>query len=82
MASRGLSPSIMLRQIMGQFGSTAPDRQTLVRYFSEAFCFTEGQAHPIFGWFPDGTGRLKDTDLDHVLGKRIEQTRGAWELAS
>jgi hypothetical protein len=52
----------------------------MVRYFSEAFRFTEGQAYTIFGWLPDGTGKLADSTLDYLLSKRIQQTRGEWDI--
>jgi hypothetical protein len=72
----------MLRAIISQSGSPALDRQALVRCFSEAFCLSEGQAYSIFGWFPDGTGKLADAELDYLLAKKIEQTRQEWALAS
>jgi hypothetical protein len=56
-----------------------PDRQLLARYFTEAFCFTEGQAYPIFGWLPDNSGQLNDDDLDYVMAKRIRLTQSEWE---
>ncbi len=58
------------------------DRNLLVQYFSEAFCFSDGQAYPIFGWLPDGTGELKDSDIDDLLTRRINQARSNWEKAS
>jgi hypothetical protein len=79
MARRGTAPSQMLRELISSLAAETPDRQALVRYFTEAFCFTEGQAYPIFGWLPDGTGQLKDVDLDYLLAKRIGQTRAAWD---
>jgi hypothetical protein len=60
----------------------AVDRNLLVQYFSEAFCFADGEAYPIFGWLPDGTGELKDGDLDRLLTKRIQRTRSEWDNAN
>jgi hypothetical protein len=54
------------------------DRNLLVQYFSGAFCFSDGQAYPIFGWSPDGTGELNDADIDKLLAKRIQQTQSQW----
>jgi len=79
MARRGELPSAMLRAVAAQLGPETADRPLLVRYFSTAFCFTEGQAYKIFGWFPDGTGALSDADIDRLLFKRIEEARNAWD---
>jgi hypothetical protein len=78
MARRGEQPSVMLRALVAELGPEAADRPLLVRYFSTAFYFTEGQGYKIFGWFPDGTGALKDSDIDSLLSKRIQETRTAW----
>ncbi len=84
MARQGNKPSEMLRTLHSRSeGAGEPvDRNLLVQYFSEAFCFSDGQAYPIFGWLPDGTGELKDPDVDYLLARRIEQARGDWEKAS
>jgi len=82
MARQGNSPSEM-RTLLARSKSAGGyvDRNLLVQYFSEAFCLLDGQAYPIFGWLPDGTGELKDADLDYLLARRIEQARGDWEKA-
>jgi hypothetical protein len=69
----------MLREIIARLAPESPNRQSLVRYFTEAFCFGDGQAYPIFGWMPDGSGQLQDSDLDYLLAKRIAQTRHDWD---
>jgi hypothetical protein len=79
MARRGEQPSVMLRALVAQLGPETADRPLLVRYFSEAFRFTEGQAYKIFSWFPDGTGALQDAGLDSLLVKRIQETRAEWD---
>jgi hypothetical protein len=79
LALRGGSPSEMLRTILSQSHSGAIDLNSLVQYFSEAFCFSDGQAFPIFGWLPDGTGSLKDSEIDYLMTRRIQQTRAEWE---
>lgn len=81
MAQRWDRPSQMLHELISRSAPEAADQQLLVRYFSEAFCFTEGQAYTIFGWLPDGTGKLPDSTLDHLLSRRIQQTRSEWETA-
>lgn len=79
MARSGERPSAMLRTVVARLGPETADRPLLVRYFSAAFCFTEGQGYKIFGWFPDGTGALKDSGVDQLLSERIQQTRVAWD---
>jgi hypothetical protein len=72
MARQGERPSVMLRELVAQLRPETADRPLLVRYFSTAFCLTEGQGYKIFGWFPDGTGPLQDADLDNLLMTRIQ----------
>lgn len=79
MARGGSRPSNMLREIVAAVAPEQADQQLLVRYFTEAFRFTEGQAYTIFGWLPDGTGQLSDATLDHLLSRRIEQSRAEWD---
>jgi hypothetical protein len=79
MARSGEQPSAMLRTMVAQLGPESADRPLLVRYFSTAFCFTEGQAYKIFGWFPDGTGALQDSGIDALLLQRIHEARGEWD---
>jgi len=79
MARRAEQPSTMLRETVAELGAEKADRPLLVRYFSTAFCFTEGQAYKIFGWFPDGTGALQDSGIDSLLFERIQETRVEWD---
>jgi len=79
MARRNERPSVLLRELVARLGPDTADRPLLVRYFSAAFHFSEGQGYKIFGWFPDGTGALKDADIDNLLSRRIEQTRAEWD---
>lgn len=69
----------MLRAVVAELGPETVDRQLLVRYFSAAFCFTEGQGYKIFGWFPDGSGALRDSGIDTLLFKRIQENRPEWD---
>jgi len=69
----------MLRTVVSQLGVEKAERPILVRYFSTAFCFADGQAYKIFGWFPDGSGALQDSALDDLLAERIAQTREKWD---
>ena len=79
MARRMEQPSVMLRAIVAQLGAEAADRPLLVRYFSTAFCFAEGQGYKIFSWFPDGTGALKDSGIDRLLFQKIQETKSEWD---
>src|SRR5258708_1684523 len=82
MAVDGGKPSEMVRMLLSR-GEITPidgmiDRNLLVQYFTEAFCFTDGQAYGLFGWLPNGSGELKDADIDYLLTKRIQQTKTQW----
>ena len=79
LAREGVSPSQMLREIVNRVGIERADRQFLVRVVSAAFRFAEGEGYVIFGWLPDGTGELSDTQLDYHLTKRIQSTRSLWD---
>jgi hypothetical protein len=78
-ARQGQQPSTLLRTLIAELGPDRGDRPLWVRYFSEAFCFINGQGYKIFGWFPDGTGALADAALDSLLAARIQETRAAWD---
>jgi hypothetical protein len=78
-AREGVSPSRMLREVVRQLGQDLADRPFLVRLLSTAFQFEEGEGHVIFGWLPDGTGELNDTQIDYHLSKRIQATRPRWD---
>ncbi len=78
-ARDGVAPSGMLREVVALVGQDRADRQFLVRLFSEAFRFTDGEGQVIFGWRPDGSGFLTDTQLDGHLGKRIHAARARWD---
>jgi hypothetical protein len=78
-ARQGQQPSAMLRTLIAQLGPEREERPLWVRYFSEAFCPTNGQGYKIFGWFPDETGALTDAALDSLLAARVQETRAAWD---
>jgi hypothetical protein len=79
MARKREQPSTMLRAVVAELGAETADRPLLVRYFSIAFCFTEGQGYKIFGWFPDGTGALNDSGINALLTERILETQTEWD---
>jgi hypothetical protein len=78
MAGQQAAPSAMLRVLVARTWPAREvgpvDRNLLVQYFCEAFGLEDGQAYPIFGWSPDGDGRLTDADLDVLLTKRMERS--------
>ena len=81
LARRGVLPSAILREILPFVSLQEPDRRIhLVRYFKQAFCLPESPM-AIFGWNPDGSGELKDADLDRLLTKRMTQTLPKWNVA-
>jgi hypothetical protein len=79
MARKGDRPSVILREIITQLSPANADQFVLIRYFAEAFSFKDGQGHPVHGWFPDGSGELKDADIDRIMSKRIQQNRPQWD---
>ncbi len=78
-ARQGKQASFMLRALIAELGTEGEERPLWVRYFSEAFCFTNGQGYKIFGWSPNGTGALADAALDSLLAARIKETRVLWD---
>ena len=82
MAWNGCKPSEMLRKIITYYPSEMLERSVFARYFKEAFCFLEGEHSPLHGWRPDGTGELKDADIDYLMTKRIRDNKNVWEKAS
>jgi hypothetical protein len=85
MAHEGVLPSQMLRLLISHLADQAiqgmVDRVLLVQHFNEAFYFDDGEAYPIFGWAPDGSGELQDERIDYLLSKRIEKTKPAWDAS-
>ena len=78
-ARKGERPSVMLRSLIAQLEPATTERPLLVRYFSTAFAFQDGQGYKIFGWFPDGSGALSDLGIDGLLFQRIQETRPEWD---
>lgn len=81
MALAGRDPSEMLRTIIRYHTDEALDRNIFYQYFAEAFCFSEGEASPLFGWLPDGTGELQDSNIDYLMTKRIRKNKDVWRDA-
>ena len=81
MAANGSKPSDLLRLILSHHPDDPLARHLFYQYFTEAFCFSEGEASPLYGWLPDGTGELKDANIDYLMTRRIQKNRSAWEPA-
>jgi hypothetical protein len=82
MAKDGSLPSSLFREVITRCAPESVDQQRVIRYFSEAFLFREGEAYTIIGWLPDGLGKLPDSTLEYHLAKRINKTRSAWDDSS
>ncbi|MBY0459076.1 MAG: hypothetical protein K2V38_17205 [Gemmataceae bacterium] len=80
LARESVAPSQMLREVVRRAGPDRADRQFLVRVVSAAFRFVEGEGYVVFGWLPDGTGGLSDSQLDYHLSKRIRAARPLWDI--
>ena len=80
-AGAGMPPSQMLREVVQRVGQDRADRQFLVRLISRTFQFVEGEGYVVFGWLPDGTGELSDSQLNYHLSKRIQAARSQWDVA-
>ncbi len=81
MAINGCKPSELLQTIISHHPDETLMKNTFCQYFTEAFCFSEGEASPLFGWLPDGTGELKDSNIDYLMTKRILKNKSVWENA-
>jgi hypothetical protein len=75
---RGIPVSEILKGVV----QSCPEIHTkfhMLQWIRETFCLSLGQASPIGGWEPDGTGELSDTQLDKLLGPEIEKNRQLWD---
>jgi hypothetical protein len=72
MAGRGVTPSRMLREILGRFDLEEPRAGFLVWYCHEAFGLQVYQMNAIFNWDIFGTGGFNDGQVDHFLGRHLK----------
>ncbi len=79
MALNGCKPSEMLRMIISRHPGDLLGRNVFYQYFLEAFCFSEGEASPLYGWLPNGTGELKEANIDYLMTRRIQKNKKVWE---
>jgi hypothetical protein len=81
MALAACKPSEMRRMVISRHTSDMLDKNAFYQYFIEAICFSEGEASPLFGWLPNGTGELQDSNIDYLMTRRIQKNKGIWENA-
>jgi hypothetical protein len=68
------SAAVVLKALAGAGGFTLE----WAKQMRAAFGLSLTQVSPIGGWAPDGTGELKDAQLDSFLVPAIESTRSIW----
>jgi hypothetical protein len=76
---RHATPSELLREIMRLLGGERCHRLDLVANIRAVFALSLSEAKPIGGWEPDGTGELKDAQIDGFLTPAIENNRSLWD---
>lgn len=74
-----VSPSELLREITRLLGGEQYHPLDLVANLRAAFALGLADASPIGGWSPDGTGELKDAQIDGFLTPAIEKNRTLWD---
>lgn len=73
------TPSEVLREIVRLLGGQQCHRLDLLANVRAAFALGLGEASSIGGWSPDGTGELKDAQIDGFLTPAIEKNRSLWD---
>jgi hypothetical protein len=71
MASRGVAPSQMLRDLLDRLNPEEPRTAILAWYLIHAFGLELYQVASVFGWDPNGTGPLSDAQLDKFLARHL-----------
>jgi hypothetical protein len=71
MASQGIAPSQMLRDLLGRLNPEEPRSAVLAWYLMHAFGLELSQVASVFGWNPEGTGPLSDAQLDEFLARHL-----------
>jgi hypothetical protein len=74
------TPSELLREIVRLLGARQCHRLDLLANLRAVFALSLAEASPIGGWSPDGTGELKDAQIDGFLIPAIEKNRSRWDL--
>src|SRR5256885_5674297 len=74
------SPSDVLREIIRLLPSQPYHKLDLLANIRAVFGLSLGEASPIGGWSPDGSGELKDAQIDGFLVPAIEGKRHQWDF--
>ena len=87
-----LTPTVNeLRELYEQSGSAAAVLRVIAgsnpeqllewaKQMRNAFCLSLPDVKTIGGWSPDGTGELKDAQIDGFLIPAIEKNRDLWDV--
>lgn len=73
------TPSEVLREIVRLLGAERCHKLDLLANIRAVFGLSLAEAKPIGGWSPDGTGELKDAQIDRFLIPAIEKNRTHWD---
>jgi hypothetical protein len=79
MASQGIAPSQMLRDLLDRLNPEEPRNAILALYLLHAFDLEQYQVAAVYAWNPDGTGRLSDAELDRALARHLPAKSGPLE---
>lgn len=74
------TPAELLREIVRLLGGERCHRIDLLANIRAVFALSLSEASPIGGWSPDGTGELKDAQIDGFLIPAIERNRTRWDV--
>jgi hypothetical protein len=66
----------MLRDLLDRLKPEEPRNAMLAWYLMHAFGLELYQVTSVFGWNPDGTGPLSDTQLDEFLARHLPAQAG------
>jgi hypothetical protein len=73
-------PSELLREIVRLLPTQPYHKLDLLANIRAVFALSLGEASPIGGWAPDGSGELKDAQIDGSLIPAIEAKRSQWDI--
>lgn len=75
------TPSAILREIVRRLGGPGScHKLDLLANVRAVFGLSLAEASPVGGWAADGTGELKDAQIDGFLTPAIENHRSDWDL--
>jgi hypothetical protein len=71
LAGSGIAPSMMLREVLLRYNLEEPRSAVLAYYCALAFDLATYQLSSIYYWNVFGTGKLSDAEVDHFLGRHL-----------